>query len=165
MEEAEKSQTFDGKTLIDGAIAGFIATVPMSLVMLALQRMLPPQRQSPLPPSEITERAAKRADVETAAQDPWHDLLTLISHFGFGATVGSLYGPLAQRAPFPKFASGFLFGLVVWFVSYQGWLPALRLLPPASKQPPKRNLIMIAAHLVWGASLGLLLQSRARSRG
>jgi hypothetical protein len=29
------------------------------------------------------------------------------------------------------------------------------LMPPATRQPRERNAMMIAAHIVWGAALGL----------
>jgi putative membrane protein len=49
---------------------------------------------------------------------------------------------------------GIGFGLLVWAGSYLGLLPALGLLSPATQHAPQRNLLMIAAHLVWGAVLG-----------
>ena len=39
-----------------------------------------------------------------------------------------------------------------------GLLPALGILTPATRHPPRRNLLMIAAHVVWGATLGLLTE-------
>jgi len=47
----------------------------------------------------------------------------------------------------------------VWSTSYLVLLPALRLLRPATKAPPRRNALMIAAHLVWGGALGLVLRA------
>jgi len=52
---------------------------------------------------------------------------------------------------------GIVFGLGVWAASYLAWLPALGILPPATEAPPRRNAVMIAAHIVWGAAAGLLL--------
>jgi HPt (histidine-containing phosphotransfer) domain-containing protein len=37
-----------------------------------------------------------------------------------------------------------------------GWLPALGILKPATKQPLPRTSLMIGAHLIWGAVTGLL---------
>jgi hypothetical protein len=33
-----------------------------------------------------------------------------------------------------------------------GWIPAVGTLEPATEHPPRRNALMIAAHLVWGAA-------------
>jgi uncharacterized membrane protein YagU involved in acid resistance len=49
---------------------------------------------------------------------------------------------------------GVLFGLGVWSSSYLGWLPAFGFVPPVTKKPLSHTLLMIAAHLVWGYTLG-----------
>jgi hypothetical protein len=75
-------------------------------------------------------------------------------HFGFGAVAGALFGAAAGRT---RAASGPLaipFALLVWLVSYLGWIPAAHILPPATDQPGRRNALMIAAHVVWGAATG-----------
>jgi hypothetical protein len=38
----------------------------------------------------------------------------------------------------------------VWTVSYLGWVRSLGLLSPASRHPAPCNVLMIAAHFVWG---------------
>jgi uncharacterized membrane protein YagU involved in acid resistance len=50
---------------------------------------------------------------------------------------------------------GMIFGLLVWFSSYLGLLPATGILHQPKEQPPRPNLLMIVAHLVWGAALGV----------
>jgi len=45
------------------------------------------------------------------------------------------------------------YGVAVWALSYLGWIPALNVLKPATQHPPRRDLLMIAAHLVWGTAL------------
>ena len=46
-----------------GALAGVIATVPMTLFMLLMHRLLPKWQQYALPPERITTRLAKRGTV------------------------------------------------------------------------------------------------------
>ena len=152
----------DGATMIDGAVAGFIATLPMSIVMLAGHRMLPHSERYPLPPEQITERMADRTGGEQARHNPLGDALTVLAHFSFGAGVGSLYTPLAKISPLPSMLTGLIYGFLVWFVSYQGWIPRARILPPATRQPMRRNLLMIVAHFVWGATLAWVIQRWAR---
>jgi putative membrane protein len=43
-------------------------------------------------------------------------------------------------------------------------LAALGILKPATEHPPRRNALMIAAHLIWGAVLGALVGKRADRR-
>jgi putative membrane protein len=131
-----------------GAVAGVLATVPMSLVMVALQRALPGRRE-PLPPREITESLLEAADVD--GNESATRALTVAGHFGYGAACGALFAPIARGVP-----AGVMFGLLVWTVSYFGLLPALQLFPPASDKPARQNALMIGAHIVWGGVLGAL---------
>lgn len=149
-------------TPADGAIAGLVATLPMSIVMLVLHKMLPRSEQYPLPPEQITAEIAERADIESASRGRMRDILSVFAHFSFGASVGSAFVPVARFSPLPTILTGLLYGFMVWFVSYQGWIPSARILPPASRQPARRNLMMIVAHLVWGSTLVLLLRRLAR---
>ena len=56
-------------------------------------------------------------------------------------------------------AAGAGFGLLVWTVSYLGLMPALDLHPPATRDTARRNLLMIVAHLVWGATAGVVVDA------
>lgn len=139
-----------------GAVAGFAATAPMSLAMVLLHRLLPPGQRYPLPPRQITDALVdEAADAGLAPDLPREQrrTATLVNHFAYGAGAGALYGALPIR---PSPAGGVGYGLAVWTVSYLGLLPALGLLPRATHAPAPRNALMIAAHVVWGLSLGIL---------
>jgi hypothetical protein len=45
--------------------------------------------------------------------------------------------------------------------SYQGWIPALGIMPPASEDRPDRPRVMLLAHLVYGAILGNIVARRS----
>jgi uncharacterized membrane protein YagU involved in acid resistance len=139
-----------------GAMAGLVATVPMTAVMLALHRRLPADEQYPLPPHEITAELADKAGLEEHVDEPGHDMATALAHFGYGGLTGGLYGTVADRFEAPSAAVGAGYGLLVWAGSYLGLLPALDILRPATEHPARRNALMITAHLVWGATLGVL---------
>jgi uncharacterized membrane protein YagU involved in acid resistance len=62
----------------------------------------------------------------------------------------------------PNVVNGVAYGLGVWTASYLGLLPALGLLAPATEHPARRNALMIAAHVVWGASLGITAKRLSR---
>lgn len=136
-----------------GAIAGAVATIPMTLVMAILHRRLPQTRHRPEPPIEITAEVAKKAGMRKLLAGPRLLMATFITHFGFGAATGAMYAPLATQPRVASNAGGILFGLGVWAASYLGWVPALRILPPATRHPAQRNMLMILAHVAWGASL------------
>jgi hypothetical protein len=141
------------RSAIDGSLAGLAATVPMTLAMEGMHRQLPRREQYKLPPRQITMRMAEFAGIEDDLDEPERKTATLLSHFGYGAATGAIYGAVGQRL-LPGPAGGVAFGLAVWAASYLGWLPAANILPPATRTPARRNALMIAAHLVWGLTLG-----------
>ena len=147
--------------LFDGAVAGLVATAPMTMVMLLLHRLLPAWEQYPLEPRRITTRLARRVGLDEMVDDESAaTAATAAAHFGYGAAAGALFPPLAGWLPVPTVAAGLAYGLAVWAGSYLGLIPALGLLSPATEHPRRRNLLMIIAHLVWGGALGLLVARR-----
>jgi uncharacterized membrane protein YagU involved in acid resistance len=141
---------------LQGAIAGFMGTVPMTVFMLATQRFLPRGQRYDLPPEIITKQLTARAGIKQHMNKSQILAATTAAHFGYGAAMGLLYGPLVRRLPLPGIAKGILFGLVVWAASYLGLLPLLGISASAGKEPLRRNLMMMAAHVVWGASMGVV---------
>ena len=153
------------KPFVDGAVAGLIATVPMTLLMLAWHWKLPVSQRYPLPPSLITKRAFGMMPVAGGPAPMPNWAATLATHFGFGAASGALFGagPKALKEQYP-IVTGVGYGLCVWGASYLGWVPGMRLMPPATQQPAARNMMMIAAHIVWGATLGCALKALSSQR-
>jgi hypothetical protein len=130
--------------MVLGAIAGIVGTAAMTASMRAMHRRLPRGERYPLPPREIVERVLPD---ETAGEQPLK-IATMTAHFGYGAASGAV-ASIADlpRDPLP----GALYGVLVWTVSYFGWIPAAGILKSADHHPVRRNLLMIAAHLVWGS--------------
>jgi uncharacterized membrane protein YagU involved in acid resistance len=145
--------------LLLGALAGLVGTAAMTAAMRALHRRLPPQQRYPLPPREIVQEVlpepAERRIVEDHRQS-----LTMVAHFGYGAATGALYAAARPRAS-PTL--GALYGVLVWRVSYLGWIPGARILKPATQHPGRRNVLMIACHLVWGAIMAATLRELQRA--
>ena len=149
------------RSLLEGAVAGLAATAPMTLLMAAAHRLLPRRQRYELPPAEITG-AALRATGLLRGSELAGTAETLASHFAYGAAAGAVYRTLAPDAK-TSIASGIAYGRGVWAGSYLVWLPASGLHRSAVAEPPARNLLMLAAHVVWGASLSAILQ-RLRER-
>jgi len=139
----------------NGAIAGVIATLPMTLFMLLMGRILPKWQHYDLPPEKITDELAERAGVKEHLEKPERIAVALMAHMGYGAATGTLYPLFAKGVSFSAMLKGIVFGLGVWAVSYLGLLPALQMKTTAQQEPLQRNLLMIAAHIIWGATLGI----------
>jgi hypothetical protein len=131
--------------LLIGGIAGFVGTMAMTAAMRRIHRRLPAKERYPLTPREIVDSAAAKAEVplgDEGAKD-----LTTAAHFAYGAAMGAVIGALN---PSPARPTGALAGAAVWLASYMGWIPAVGILEPATEHPRRRNMLMIASHLVWG---------------
>lgn len=122
----------------------------MTLTMGALYRRLPASQRYSLPPKKIARKLLQKSGMDSLTSSQ-RDMLTCISHFGYGALAGAAYDGWTSRPSHP-FLKGSLFGLGLWIVSYLGWIPAFQILPSATKQPKERNSLMIAAHVVWGST-------------
>ncbi len=128
----------------------------MTLLMRELHHHLPPEEQYPLPPRVITMNVANRAGVASKLDERERFTLTVGAHYAYGAAAGALYAAWSRPGSRHPVLRGMMFGLGVWAVSYFSLLPAAGLFPPADRQPLRRNALMIAAHLLWGAVLGFV---------
>ena len=154
------------RRLAAGAAAGLAATFPMTAAMKLAQGMLPAPQRRPLPPRRITMRALRKAGVRPHADldEPARRGLTVAAHYGYGTGAGALFGAIAPSSARDAVAAGIGYGLLVWAASYLGLMPALGLHPPATRETPGRTIMMIAAHVVWGAAMGATAAALRRSR-
>ena len=141
-------------SVVRGAVAGTVATGAMSAVMLALR-----DRMGEQPPDAIVKSAAHAVGARPTESEA--DAMAVVAHVGFGASVGAAYALLPRVGP--PALRGVATAMVVYAASYQGWVPALGILPPASRDRPGRPAVMVTAHVVYGAVLGALEQ-RLRAR-
>ncbi len=148
-----------------GAAAGFAATVPMTATMIAGHYALPDRERYPLEPRLLVEASPVPTDAPKG-QSPSLRGISIPAHFGFGAAAGALYPAFRAALPreTPPAAAGVAYGLLVWGVSYAGWIPAVGLLPPPNRHPARRVALIVAAHAVFGAALGLATDRLSRRR-
>jgi uncharacterized membrane protein YagU involved in acid resistance len=147
--------------VIAGAAAGMGATLPMTGLMEVGFHALPDDEQYPLPPRQITTELGRQWGFWRELSEKGKELATLAAHVSYGGAVGAAYATALPPRSWGA-GTGAIYGLGVWAGSYLGLLPAMGLLRPATKQPLARNVLMIAAHLVWGAALGATLRRQPR---
>jgi uncharacterized membrane protein YagU involved in acid resistance len=155
----KKTQTKLGSRVLIGAIAGFVGTMAMTAAMRRMHERLPPPERYPLTPREIVDSASEHAGVpltNEAARD-----VTTAAHFAYGAASGALLG-VANVMLGPM--SGGAAGVGVWLASYMGWIPGVGILKPAADHPPRRNLLMIVAHVVWGVTTAKAMRELVAAR-
>ena len=138
------------EAIIRGALAGLMATAPMTAV-LGVGR-LTGWLHTP-PPAQITANVAGLTGESPQSEDPQFQAVWLAAHFAYGASCGALFAAIRPVMPRSNLIAGSLFGGGVWAISYLGLLPSLELFPSAKDDSPRRQAVMIAGHLVYGASL------------
>jgi len=135
--------------VVRGGLAGAAATVVMSALMLAAGRAGLMGQQ---PPEAIVRRTGDL--VGKQPQGRTADVLASAAHVAFGAGTGAAYA-LLPPGRWPV-ARGTAVGLGVYAASYAGWVPTLGALPPADEDRSDRQVVMAAAHVLYGAVLGAL---------
>ncbi|WP_432932789.1 DUF6789 family protein [Microbispora sp. CA-135349] len=147
------------RQLVRGAAAGALSTVTMSAVMLAGRKagLMPGQ-----PPKHIVRAALPG---HRHRPKPGENVLGAAAHLGFGAACGAAFA-LLTRGRRPGVPLGVGYALLVWLGAYEGWVPALNILPPASRDPARgRPAVMAAAHVVYGATLALTVRATRGAGG
>jgi uncharacterized membrane protein YagU involved in acid resistance len=141
------------KTVATGGIAGLLATLIMSVCMLAADFLGWMNEQ---PPTTITSRVAHKAGMPVSGASL--DIASGFAHLGFGMVGGSAFGLIARRLPsLPASAAlGVVYGLLIWITSYVAILPSLDLMPGPAEGERRRTPVMVFAHIVYGAVLGIL---------
>ena len=144
----------DIRSALTGAAAGLLATLPMTAVMLAGQKLGFVGESPP----RLMSSVALGARGEPDPGDLKAKAVAAELHLAIGAVNGAAYGLLTHRPniPLPAAVQGMLFGILVWLIGYCGWMPALHIMPPVEKDRPDRQVVMFLSHLVYGSTLGLL---------
>jgi putative membrane protein len=78
------------------------------------------------------------------------------THYAFGASVGGVYGALAEVSPVVRAGMGTAYGAGVWLAADEVAVPVLRLAKPPQQHPASTHLNALVAHLVYGLSLEIV---------
>lgn len=113
-----------------GLWSGLAATGPMTLLMFSLFRESPKSEKKDL---------------------------VLAVHFGYGILMAITYATLARKFKFKSpILQGASYGLTIWGASYMGLAPLFGLRATSVEMIAKRNAVMTATHIVWGAYLAMI---------
>src|SRR4051812_1805910 len=99
--------------ILVSAAAGVIATVPMTVVMEELHRVLPGEHNGPLPPREVTEGLYDHFDHVEEESEENLEQLTFLLHYSFGGVAGALFPLIAPKRLPAAVGAGVLYGLAV----------------------------------------------------
>jgi hypothetical protein len=132
------------KRLLRGAGAGVAATGAMSAVLGVADKIGAMERE---PPRIIVASLLPVDPTSTLT-----NALAVVAHVGYGTSAGMAFTMLPGRLP-QQVPAGVAYGALIYLIGYEGWLPAMGILPPAHRDKRGRVVTMLAAHLVYGAAL------------
>jgi hypothetical protein len=138
-----------------GAAAGVVATGVMSIAMEVGRRATSFRRH---PPKLIVRKVLTGRSRRAV---PGEGPLALLAHLGYGGSCGALFALLTRRRD-AGVGLGVAYALLLWTISYAGWVPAAGVLAPPHRDDPGRQSTMIAGHVVYGAVLSASLRRLLR---
>lgn len=133
-----------------GAGWGVVATVAMSVLMLAGVASGVAPMPKPIP-------AALVAETFGALPEPARLVLAVAAHLGYGAVAGAALAVVVRRASV-RIATGY--GVLLWALMGLVWLPYLGWGLFGTAVTPTIAVATLLLHLVYGVTLGLLLDRR-----
>jgi putative membrane protein len=77
-------------------------------------------------------------------------------HYTTGATIGAIYGFVAEILPPARMFNGLLMGSIVWWTADSMAVPAQKLGTKPEQTPPSMHAYALASHLVYGFTTELV---------
>ncbi len=77
-------------------------------------------------------------------------------HYTTGATIGAIYGFVAEILPPARMFNGLLMGSIVWWTADNMAVPAQGLGKKPEQVPPSQHAYALASHLVYGFTTELV---------
>jgi hypothetical protein len=153
--ELSRTSFLDAKRLVWGAGWGVLATVAMSVVMLAATATGVSPMPKPIPAALVSHTLG-------ALPRPGMVALAVAAHLVYGAATGAALAGLVRRA---TVWTGAAYGVVLWALMGLVWLPYLGWGLFGTAVTPKVAEATLVLHLIYGITLGLLLRRSVPGRG
>jgi uncharacterized membrane protein YagU involved in acid resistance len=134
------------KGLAAGVVGGLVGTIVMTQFQNLVTSMA--SRRNNQGPSN--EDSAEGGVSSGDDQEPATVTAARNVHYGFGTTMGGVYGAVAEVAPTVTIGEGLVFGTALMLVADELVVPAARLSPPPTEVPPSSHAYALASHLVYG---------------
>jgi putative membrane protein len=154
---------------IRGAVAGAIGGAAGAYAMERFQewwqdmerRAAPTRRAHAVKDGATDKRTAEPATVKAAERVSRKVLHTELPeelkpaageavHYTTGATIGAIYGFVAEILPPARMFNGLLMGTIVWWTADNMAVPAQKLGKKPEQIPPSRHAYALSSHLVYG---------------
>jgi hypothetical protein len=149
-------------TVLAGAVGGLYGAAAMSVGRLALHRA---GLIDKMVPQVVEEWMSDRLNTDPPGGQAGHHVADQLLHLGYGASLGALAGPmLSGRNARGGLWRGTAFGLASWAFGMLALVPALRAARRGWRAGPLENATNIAAHLVFGWAIQLVVEEPPRQK-
>jgi putative membrane protein len=137
--------------IVAGAVGGLVGGVLMGpLHVMAAKFVEQPSQNG----EDATEKVAKAVTQKVTGKRlnrPQKKTGGQTVHFLFAASMGALYGLLADRYPAVRAGAGTAFGSAVYTGAHALAVPALNLAPSPAENGVSKESLEFASHLMFGA--------------
>jgi putative membrane protein len=141
-------------SMVGGLLGGLVGAAAMSAAHTWLRRLSPPQPPATLAPeddatvkvADALSRTFRRAPLAESAKP----VAGSVVHYAFGATMGLAQGAVTGVTRLAGLGGGVGFGAAVWLGAHVVTVPALGLAPSPRRQPPSKEGLELALHLMFG---------------
>lgn len=154
------------RELVAGSAAGLVGTGAMMLLMVpGLAGNLPPDRRPVrFVPRQIVGWLASHGLVPEDLDESGRTTAAYVLHFLYGSSMGAGYALLRSRVAEPAPARiGAVYGLGVWVVGYEGWMPLAGVRSATTSQPPRKWPVPILNHILFGVTTALAYERLRRA--
>ena len=157
------------KSVAAGAVAGIAGAWAMNQFQALLSSLSQTDQQTAPQPSEESEDATVKT-AEAISQTVFDHKLDHEEkqwagpavHYGFGASVGAVYGALAETAPVASAGFGTVYGTAVWAIADEMAIPAFGLSKPIPQTKASSHANAFASHLIYGIVTDLVRRGLLR---
>src|SRR5438132_4456863 len=104
---------------------------------------------------KAAERISKKI-LDTELPDELKPAAGEAVHYTTGATIGAVYGFVAEILPPARMFNGLLMGIIVWWTADNMAVPADKLRSPPAETPPSKHAYALASHLAYGLTTELV---------
>ena len=104
---------------------------------------------------KVAERVSKKV-LDAQLPDELKPAAGEAVHYTTGATIGAIYGFVAEILPPARMFNGLLMGSIVWWTADNMAVPANKLGKAPEQVPPSKHAYALASHLVYGFTTELV---------
>ncbi len=105
------------------------------------------------PDDDSAERLANAASIallDHELTETEKDIGGTLFHYGYGTSMGAVYGAAAEVLPAVTIGAGLPYGALIWVGADEGVVPLMGLSETPDKYPASVHVSSLAAHLVYG---------------